>query len=181
MLLMGDPSTAKSQFLKFAAKTVSLAHCYCVLFVHVFGVVTPKLQETLCACFSGHMPRFQNDCRTCCLPFATHQPSGKHTRKVLKLSHRRPKCMGKSVSRATDMILWWQKPSRLKTASHHRELVCTKLAEYLLPAYQGLLRCVMGFVGSHFSVHLRQGIQCSWADSHCGQRQQWRILPRGMP
>ena len=41
------------------------------------------------------------------------------------------------------------------------------------------MRCD-GAAGSHLSVHLRQGFQCSWADSNCGQGQQWRILSGGM-
>lgn len=44
VLLMGDPSTAKSQFLKFAAKTVSL--CQCAHFAHAFLGCYAKLQET---------------------------------------------------------------------------------------------------------------------------------------
>lgn len=52
VLLMGDPSTAKSQFLKFAAKTVSLLHCHAALCVwlcmHAFHM-------QLCACYNiGH-------------------------------------------------------------------------------------------------------------------------------
>lgn len=31
--------------------------------------------------------------------------------------------------------------------------------------------------GAHLGVHLRQRLQCSGSHSHCGEGQQWGVLP----